>query len=244
MRGYHFTSDFTVPAPAEPLPEGDGTAAERDAPEDPLADASVTVRSGDRYFHCLTVIGQIEGHTALPETVKATKYEHMIPRIVAVEQSAQIDGLLLILNTVGGDVEAGLALAELIAGMRKPTVSLVLGGGHSIGIPLAVAARYSLIAPSATMTVHPVRVNGLVLGVPQTMDYLNAVQERIVDFITAHSRIGAPRLRELMLAGGNLFPDAGTVLGCADAVREGLADAAGTVADAMDKLEEMADGAR
>ncbi|MBR1811661.1 MAG: ATP-dependent Clp protease proteolytic subunit [Clostridia bacterium] len=197
------------------------------------------MKKNGRFIHCLTVIGQIEGHTVLPSTAKTTKYEHMIPRIVAVEESPDIDGLLLILNTVGGDVEAGLALSELIAGMKTPTVSLVLGGGHSIGIPLAVSADYSFIAPSATMTVHPVRMNGLVLGTPQTMAYFQNIQERIVDFVAGHSKIDPDRFRALMLANGNLMSDLGTILGGADAVSEGLIDAVGSLRTALEKLEQL-----
>ncbi|MBQ6164218.1 MAG: ATP-dependent Clp protease proteolytic subunit [Clostridia bacterium] len=240
MNNFYSVSDFTIPDPAEAAPQSDQSEnAADDAREDLFADGSVTVRERGRLIHCLTVIGQIEGHTVLPETVKTTKYERMIPRIVAVEQSEEIDALLLILNTVGGDVEAGLAIAELIAGMRKPTASLVLGGGHSIGIPLAAAAKYSFIAPSATMTIHPVRMNGTVLGVPQTMEYFEAVQTRITEFIAAHSRMSAERFRELMLSDGNLFPDAGTVLGCEEAVREGLIDSRGGISDALEKLAEL-----
>lgn len=227
------TAPGQLPAQEDPREEeaSDGEAFSEDV--------SVTVRRKGRLIHCLMAIGQIEGHTVLPAAIKTTKYEHMIPRIVAVEESEQIDGLLLILNTVGGDVEAGLALAELIAGMRKPAVSLVLGGGHSIGIPLAVSAKYSFIAPSATMTVHPVRMSGTVLGVPQTMEYFEAVQARITDFIAAHSGMSARRFRELMLCPGALFPDAGTVFGCDEAVGEGLIDAKGGIADALEKLSEL-----
>ena len=238
MKMIRSVSDFTIPDPA-PSPSDPADDAGDGAPDDPFSDGSITVRRQGKLIHCLTVIGQIEGHTVLPENVKTTKYEHMIPRIVAVEQSEQVDGLLLILNTVGGDVEAGLAIAELIAGMRKPAVSLVLGGGHSIGIPLAAAADFSFMAPSATMTVHPVRMSGTVLGVPQTMEYFEAVQARITGFIAAHSRMSARRFRELMHANGNLFPDAGTVLTCEAAVGEGLIDARGGVADALEKLTEL-----
>ena len=238
MQNFFSIGGFTIPDPLSPGSSGGAGEAEN-TDRDPIEDGSVTVRRQGKLIHCLTVIGQIEGHTALPESVKTTRYEHMIPRIVAVEQSEEIDALLLILNTVGGDVEAGLALAELIAGMRKPTVSLVLGGGHSIGIPLAVSAKYSFIAPTATMTVHPVRMNGLVLGVPRTMEYFGAVQDRITDFIAAHSRMSAQRFRELMLSDGNLFPDAGTLLGCREAVGEGLIDSRGGIADALDKLREL-----
>lgn len=199
-------------------------------------DGSVTVCKDGHFLHCLTIIGQIEGHYILPQNNKTTRYEHVIPRIVAVEESAEIEGLLLILNTVGGDIEAGLALAELLAGMRKPTVSLVLGGGHSIGVPLAVAAKRSFIAPTATMTVHPVRMNGMVLGVPQTFDYFRSVQERIVRFVSEHSAVSAERYRSMMLSTGTLAMDFGTVLDGEAAVREGLCDEVGTLSDALSGL--------
>ena len=199
-------------------------------------DGFVTVQKNGHFLHCLTVIGQIEGHYFLPANTKTTRYEHVIPRLVAVEESREIEGLLVILNTVGGDIEAGLALAELLAGMRKPTASLVLGGGHSIGVPLAVAAKRSYIAPSATMTIHPVRMNGLVLGVPQTFDYFQQVQERIVRFVCAHSRVQPDKFREMMLHTGALVMDFGTVLDGASAVREGLIDEVGTLSAALDGL--------
>ena len=210
-------------------------------PADELTDGFVTIRRGGHNLHCLTVIGQIEGHYLLPSSHKATRYEHVIPRLVAVEASEEIDGLLLLLNTVGGDIEAGLALSELLAGMQKPTVSLVLGGGHSIAVPLAVAAKRSYIAPSATMTVHPVRMNGLVLGVPQTFDYFHRVQERIVDFVTSHCSVPAERFRQMMLHTEALIMDVGTVLDGESAVREGLIDKVGTLSDALDGLCHMID---
>ena len=190
-------------------------------------------------IHCLTVIGQVEGHYVLAEQNKTTKYEHIIPALVAIEQDRSVEGLLIILNTVGGDVEAGLAIAELIAGMKTPTVSLVLGGGHSIGVPLAASSAYSFIAPSATMTVHPVRMTGLVLGVPQTMSYFEQMQERIVRFVADNSRISADRFRSLMLATGQLVMDVGTVLDGEAAVKEGLIDSLGSLSDALDKLCDM-----
>lgn len=199
-------------------------------------DGSVTVESAGHYIHCLTVIGQIEGHYILPPQNKTTKYEHVIPQLVAIEESEEIDGLLIILNTVGGDIEAGMAIAELISGMRTPTVSLVLGGGHSIGVPLAVSANRSFITPSATMTIHPVRMNGLVIGVPQTLSYFREMQERIVRFVADNSAMPADRFREMMLATGSLVNDVGTVLSGEDAVREGLVDSMGGLADAMDFL--------
>ena len=187
-------------------------------------------------MQCLTVVGQIEGHQLLPDDTKATKYEHILPLIAAVEESPEIKGLLILLNTMGGDVEAGLAIAELIAGMTKPTVSLVLGGGHSIGVPLAVAARHSLIAPSAAMTVHPVRLNGVVIGVPQTYNYFARIQERIVGFVTAHSNIAREDYLRLMTNTDELANDVGSVIYGAEAVRLGLIDAIGTLSDALDYL--------
>ena len=191
------------------------------------------------YIHCLTVIGQIEGHFILPPQNKTTKYEHVIPQLVAIEESKDIEGLIIILNTVGGDIEAGLALAELLSGMRKPTVSLVLGGGHSIGVPLAVSAKKSFIVPSATMTVHPVRMNGLVLGVPQTLSYFDKMQERIVRFVADNSSMKSERFRELMTATGELVMDVGTVLDGESAVKEGLIDSLGGLSDALDCLYGM-----
>ena len=200
---------------------------------------SVTVSKAGHYIHCLTVIGQIEGHFILPPQNKTTKYEHVIPQLVAIEESRDIEGLIIILNTVGGDIEAGLALAELLSGMRKPTVSLVLGGGHSIGVPLAVSAKKSFIVPSATMTVHPVRMNGLVLGVPQTLSYFDKMQERIVRFVADNSSMKSERFRELMTATGELVMDVGTVLDGEAAVKEGLIDSLGGLSDALDCLYGM-----
>ena len=197
---------------------------------------AVVTKNRKHTIQCLTVIGQIEGHYVAPSQNKTTKYEHVIPQIVSVEEDPNIDGLLMILNTVGGDVEAGLAIAELVAGMRKPTVSLVLGGGHSIGIPLAVAARHSFIVPTATMTVHPVRHSGMVLGVPQTLRYFEQMQERIVGFVTGHSRISARRFTQLMHNTGELVMDMGTVLDGRQAVDEGLIDDLGGLADALGYL--------
>ena len=184
-------------------------------------------------IHCLTVIGQIEGHILLPSQNKTTKYEHVIPQLVAIEEDPEVKGLLVVLNTVGGDVEAGLAIAELIAGLSKPTVSLVLGGGHSIGVPIAVAADWAFISATATMTIHPLRLNGQVIGVPQTYEYIDRMQDRVIRFISGHSRIREARLRELMLRTGELARDVGTVLVGQEAVREGLIDRVGTLQDAM-----------
>ena len=202
----------------------------------------VTASKGKHVIHCLTIIGQIEGHYILPAQNKTTKYEHVIPQLLAVEQDPEIEGLVVILNTVGGDVEAGLAIAELLSGMRKPTVSLVLGGGHSIGVPLAVSARRSFIVPSATMTVHPVRMNGLVLGVPQTLSYFDRMQERIVKFVTDNSRISPERFRQLMMNTDELVMDVGTVLDGQAAVDEGLIDSLGGVSDVIAALYEMIEG--
>ena len=187
-------------------------------------------------IHCLTIVGQVEGHQLLPEDVKTTKYEHVLPLIAAIEESAEIEGLLILLNTMGGDVEAGLAIAELIAGMKKPNVSLVLGGGHSIGVPLAVAAKRSMIAPSAAMTIHPVRLNGVVIGVPQTYNYFNRIQERIVSFVTEHSRVKREEYLRLMTNTDVLANDVGSVIYGAEAVEKGLIDCIGTLSDALDYL--------
>ncbi len=205
---------------------------------------SVTTHNNGHTIHCLTVIGQIEGHYILPSQNKTTKYEHVIPQIVAVEEDPQIDGLLMLLNTVGGDVEAGLALAELVAGMKKPTVSLVLGGGHSIGVPLAVAAKRSFIAESASMTIHPVRMNGLVLGIPQTLEYFQRMQDRITNFVTANSNMTKERFMSLAMNTQELVMDVGTVLDGPDAVEEGLIDSLGSLSDAMDWLIKMIDKER
>ena len=192
-------------------------------------------------IHCLSIIGQIEGHQILPEDVKTTKYEHVLPMLAAIEESPEITGLLILLNTVGGDVEAGLAIAELIAGMSKPTVSLVLGGRHSIGVPLAVAAKRSFIAPTASMTIHPVRINGLVIGAPQTYEYLAGMQERIVSFVTAHSRISRRDYTRLMSDTRKLANDVGTILSGEEAVQCGLIDQIGTLSDALEYLKITAD---
>lgn len=187
-------------------------------------------------IHCLTIIGQIEGHQVLSEDTKTTKYEHIMPLLAAVEESAEIKGLLILLNTVGGDVEAGLGIAELIAGMKKPTVSLVLGGGHSIGVPLAVAAKRSMIAPSAAMTIHPVRLNGVVIGVPQTYNYFARIQERVVSFVMNHSKVPREKYIELMTNTDELANDVGSVIYGEEAVNCGLIDAVGTLSDALSWL--------
>ncbi|MDR0821124.1 MAG: ATP-dependent Clp protease proteolytic subunit [Oscillospiraceae bacterium] len=192
-------------------------------------------------IHCLTVIGQIEGHYILPPQNKTTKYEHIIPALVAIEEENDIEGLLIILNTVGGDVEAGLAIAELIAGMSKPTVSIVVGGGHSIGVPLAVSAKRSFIVPSATMTIHPVRMNGMLVGIPQTLSYFDRMQERIIGFVTSHSEMTPARFRELMLVKDELVMDVGSVLDGEAAVREGLIGSLGGLSEGISTLYELID---
>ena len=206
---------------------------------------SVTSAGGKYCIHCMSIIGQIEGHQVLPPQNKSTRYEHLMPQLVAVEQSEEIEGLIILLNTVGGDVEAGLALAELIAGMKKPTVSLVLGGGHSIGVPLAVSAKRSFIVPSATMTIHPVRTSGLVLGVPQTLDYFERMQNRITGFVSANSRMNPERFLALSRnTGGELVTDIGTVLDGQQAVDEGLIDRLGSLSDAIECLYELIESAK
>jgi len=187
-------------------------------------------------IQCLTIVGQIEGHQILTDDTKATKYEHVLPLIAAVEESADIKGLLILLNTMGGDVEAGLAIAELIAGMSKPTVSLVLGGGHSIGVPLAVAAKRSFIAPSAAMTIHPVRINGVVIGVPQTYNYFSRIQERIVGFVTSHSKVSREDYLKLMTNTDELANDVGSIIHGETAVQLGLIDSIGGLRDALSYL--------
>ncbi|MBQ4179203.1 MAG: ATP-dependent Clp protease proteolytic subunit [Ruminococcus sp.] len=229
--------DASFPDPAE-LPRENGEADERPA-ELPEEAGSIITCHKDKIIHCLTVIGQVEGHYLLPRDSKTTKYEHVIPLLVSVEEDARIDGLLILLNTVGGDVEAGLAIAEVIAGMKKPTVSIVLGGGHSIGIPLAVSAKKSFIAKSASMTAHPVRTTGLTLGVPQTFAYFERMQERINTFVAEHSGITSSRYAQLVLNTGELVMDVGTVLDSERAVAEGIIDSVGTVSDAIEALYEM-----
>lgn len=202
-------------------------------------DGAVKIKSKNASIFCLTIVGQIEGHYILPSQNKTTKYEHVIPQIVAVDEDPEVDGLLILLNTVGGDVEAGLAIAELIAGMKKPTVSLVLGGGHSIGVPLAVAAKKSFIAKSASMTIHPVRLNGLILGVPQTLDHFKRMQDRITNFVTENSDITKERFLKLAMNTKELVTDVGTVLDGEDAVNEGLIDSIGSLSEVIACLTEM-----
>ncbi len=208
----------------------------RSAQLEEIKELGSVASDGKHKIYCLTVIGEIEGHNILPEQTKTTKYEHIIPQLIAVEESRELEGLLVVLNTVGGDVEAGLAIAELISGMKKPTVSFVLGGGHSIGVPLAVSAKRSYIAPSATMTVHPVRTTGLVIGVPQMMNHFARMQMRITDFVARNSKITPERFTELMMNTGEMVTDVGSVLTGGQAVSEGLIDEIGTLSNVLDGL--------
>ncbi|MBQ5816115.1 MAG: ATP-dependent Clp protease proteolytic subunit [Oscillospiraceae bacterium] len=219
--------------------EQDGSQNSEPSELDRIIQTGSITQVGSKYtIHCLTIIGQIEGHYCLPSQNKTSKYEHIIPQLVAVEEDPKIDGLIIILNTVGGDVEAGLAISELVSGMKKPTVSLVLGGGHSIGVPLAVSSKHSFIVPSATMTVHPVRINGLVIGTEQTFSYFEKMQSRITSFVSKNSRISEDRFTELM-NGSELMNDIGTILSGEDAVKEGLIDSIGGLSDAIACLHKM-----
>lgn len=202
---------------------------------------SDVTKNGRGNIYTLTIIGQVEGHQVLPETVKSTKYEHILPLLAGIEESDEYDGLLLLLNTVGGDIEAGLAIAEMVAGMKKPTVSLVLGGGHSIGIPLAVCTKKSFITPTASMTVHPVRMTGLVVGAPQTFRYFGRIQEQIADFVTANSGITKKKFEKYMMATGEMATDVGTILYGKEAVSSGLIDHLGGLSDALEALYQMID---
>ena len=220
--------------------EKSNTLLDRDQVLEPIIElGSSVIQSKKGSVHVLTIVGQIEGHQLLPSTSKSTKYEHVMPLLAMVEESDEVDGLLVLLNTVGGDIEAGLGIAELIASMSKPTVSLVLGGGHSIGVPLAVSAKRSFIAPSAAMTIHPVRMNGLVIGVPQTFYYFERIQERIIQFVTANSNVKRERFTELMLQTGQLAADVGSVIYGEEAVKLGIIDCIGGLSDALDCLHEM-----
>ncbi|MDA1475483.1 ClpP family protease [Bacillus changyiensis] len=209
-----------------------------------LGETTLPQMGQDSNIHCLTIIGQIEGHIQLPPQNKTTKYEHVIPQIVAIEQNPKIEGLLIILNTVGGDVEAGLAIAEMLASLSKPTVSIVLGGGHSIGVPIAVSCNYSYIAETATMTIHPVRLTGLVIGVPQTFEYLDKMQDRVINFVMNHSNISEDKFKELMFSKGNLTRDIGTNVVGKDAVKYGLINETGGVGQAIKKLNELIEETR
>ena len=216
------------------------SAQQREQDREQLTElGAATTKTSKGTIYTLTIIGQIEGHYVLGDGQKSTKYEHLIPMLVAVEESREIDGLLVLLNTVGGDVEAGLAIAELIAGMKKPTVSLVLGGGHSIGVPLAVSAKKSFIVPSATMTIHPVRMTGLVLGVPQTFAYFSKMQDRIDRFVVAHSHTDRETLHRLTMQTDDIATDMGTIIDGEQAVEYGIIDAVGSLSDALDALKQM-----
>ena len=215
---------------------------ERDTPQQQLVEmGSSVVKNSHGTIHCLTIIGQVEGHTLAPSNCKTTKYEHVLPLLAAIEESEEVDGLLLLLNTMGGDIEAGLGIAEMIAGMTTPTVTLVLGGGHSIGIPLAVSGKKTFIAPSASMTIHPVRMSGTMIAAPQTYHYFDRIQERIIRFVAKNSRIAADRFRELMLASGDMSNDVGSIVYGEEAVENGLIDAVGTLHDALESLYGMID---
>lgn len=230
-RGQELVPDVQTTPPEDTQEESTGPQEQQLSP--------VTPADGKHSLHCLTIIGQIEGHYALPSNNKSTKYEQIIPQLIAVEEASNIEGLLIILNTVGGDVEAGLAIAELISGMKKPTVSLVLGGGHSIGVPLAVSAKRSFIVESATMTIHPVRMNGLVLGIQQSFDTFLRMQDRITDFVVKNSHIKRQRFIELMMKNDELVTDVGSMLGGKEAVAEGIIDQLGGLSDAISCLYEL-----
>lgn len=217
--------------PAKPASEGKNSVAENIQQL-----GQTTTPAVESNIFCLTIIGQVEGHIVLPPQNKTTKYEHIIPQLVAAEQNPKIEGILIILNTVGGDVEAGLAIAEMISSLSKPSVTIVLGGGHSIGVPIAVAADYSIIAPTATMTIHPIRLTGLVIGVPQTFEYMDKMQERVIRFIISHSKISEEKLKELMFKTGELTRDIGTTVIGEDAVKYGLIDRTGGISEALDVL--------
>ncbi len=227
---------MTQTDPTQPQEDSDDRSQQL---QDIIDLGSSTIRTARGTIHTLTIVGQIEGHQLLPPSAKSTKYEHVLPLLASVEESDEVDGLLILLNTVGGDIEAGLAIAELIAGMRKPTVSLVLGGGHSIGVPLAVSAKRSFIVPSAAMTIHPVRMNGMVIAVPQTFSYFQRIQERIIEFVTANSGIDKQAFTRLMMATGELAADVGSVIYGQEAVELGLIDRIGGLHDALDCLHEM-----
>lgn len=225
----------------EPGTEPRPKSSNGEARENLEALGTAEVPTSTSRLHTLVIIGQIEGHLQLPSQNKTTKYEHVIPQLIAIEENPDIEGLLVILNTVGGDVEAGLALAEMIAGLSKPTVALVLGGGHSIAVPVAVSAQHTMITATATMTIHPIRMNGLVIGVPQTYEYLDKMQDRVVNFVINHSHVSEAKFRELMFRTGELARDVGTVLVGQDAVACGLVDEVGSVAQALARLTAMVD---
>ncbi len=232
--------EYTLPKEGKPAEsqEKDTDVLEQQLDESDLIEktGSIQTQNAKHLIHCLTIIGQVEGHYVLSSQNKTTKYEHIIPALVAIEQDRSIEGLIIILNTVGGDVEAGLAIAELIAGMKTPTVSLVVGGGHSIGVPLSVSAKQSYIVPSASMTIHPVRMNGMMLGVPQSLSYIDRIQDRIIDFVTRESRIDEEKFRSLMTNTQELATDVGSVVSGAQAVEMGLIDHLGSLSDAIEGL--------
>ena len=217
----------------------------KDSPQQQIIEMGSTVVKNKRgTIHCLTIIGQVEGHTTLPPNVKTTKYEHVLPLLTSVEEKDDIDGLLLLLNTVGGDIEAGLGIAELVAGMTKPTATLVLGGGHSIGVPLAVCGKATFIVPSASMTIHPVRMSGQVIAAPATYRYFERIQERIIDFVARNSRISAEKFRELMLSVGDMANDVGSIIYGQEAVALGIIDRIGSLGDALEALYKMVEKGR
>lgn len=226
--------------PNQPAPVQPPLEPRKNAPLENIQHLGQTqIPASESNVFCLTIIGQVEGHLILPPQNKTTKYEHLIPQLVAAEQNPKIEGIMVILNTVGGDVEAGLAIAEMLATVSKPTVTLVLGGGHSIGVPIAVSSNYSVIAESATMTIHPIRMNGMVIGVPQTFEYMDKMQERIIQFIIRHSRISEQKIKELMFKTGELTRDIGTTVIGQEAVTCGLIDQVGGVGEAMAELNRM-----
>lgn len=235
-----FINQEAVPEPTPEVTTKVGKARKQNKKLENLKELGQTeIPSPPSNIHYISIVGQIEGHMVLPPQNKTTKYEHIIPQLVAVEQDPQIEGMMILLNTVGGDVEAGMAIAEMIASMTKPTVSLVLGGGHSIGVTVACSAKYSFIAPSATMTIHPIRLTGLVIGVPQTYEYLDKMQDRVVNFITQHSRCTEDTFRDLMFRTGELARDIGTIVVGTDAVKFGLIDELGGIGQAVAKLNQM-----
>ncbi len=240
-QGYHVSNEETE----EPhIPESRHRKGQQDTAENIQEFGTAKIPTAKSSIHTMVIIGQIEGHVVLPSQNKTTKYEHVIPQLVAIEESKDIKGLLLILNTVGGDVEAGLALAEMVASLSKPSVSLVLGGGHSIGVPVSVATDYSFIAATATMTIHPIRMNGMVIGVPQTYEYLDKMQDRVVNFVTMHSHISDKDFRKLMFTTGELARDIGTILVGKDAVDAGLIDEVGGIDVALRHLDGMIEDRR
>lgn len=218
------------------------TAEGQDTPQQLVELGSSVVKNSHGTIHCLTIIGQVEGHTLAPNNCKTTKYEHILPMLAALEESEESDGLIVLLNTMGGDIEAGLGIAEMIAGMTTPVVTLVLGGGHSIGIPLAVSGHRTFIAPSASMTIHPVRMSGTMIAAPQTYHYFDRIQERIIRFVSSHSRVSAEKFRQLMLQSGDMSNDVGSIVYGEEAVELGLIDRIGTFHEALQSLYELIDG--